>query len=148
MKSDYSGVILGRHNENSYAVKVNGTGKVTLRNRASLRKIPPPVPIHRPVTVPSVSRPASGPRSGLAVAPAPSMVTRSSLKVGTVPRQNNMMQGLDEGPSQVGNVSRQNSMKPASQAFHEETCEKLMRQVADWDIPGNIVHQAFISLQP
>ena len=34
-------------------------------------------------------------------------------------------------------------MKPASQALHEETCEKLMRQVADWDIPGNIVHQAF-----
>ena len=69
LKSDYSGEIVGRHNVNSYAVKVNGTGKVTLRNRASLRKIPPPVPIHRPVTVPSVSRPASGPRSGLAVGP-------------------------------------------------------------------------------
>ena len=143
MKSDYSGEIVGRHNVNSYAVKVNGTGKVTLRNRASLRKIPPPVPIARPVTVPGASRPASGPRSGLAVPPAPSMVTRSILKVGNVPRQNSMMQGLNEGPSQVGNVPRQNSMKPASQAFHEETCEKLMRQVADWDIPGNIVHQAF-----
>ena len=42
LKSDYSGVIVGKHNENSCAVKVNGTGKVTLRNRASLRKIPPP----------------------------------------------------------------------------------------------------------
>ena len=60
LKSDYSGVIVGKHNENSYAVKVNGTGKVTLRNRASLRKIPPPVPIVRPVTVPSEARPASG----------------------------------------------------------------------------------------
>ena len=40
------------------------------------------MPIVRPVTVPSEARPASGPRSGLAVPPAPSMVTRSSLKVG------------------------------------------------------------------
>ena len=146
LKSDYSGEIVGRHNVNSYAVKVNGTGKVTVRNRASLRKIPPPVSIHAPMTVPNVSRPASGPRSGLAVGsqqgavPAvPSMVTRSSLKASNVPRQNSMMQGLDEGPSQASNVPRQNSMKPASQAFHDQTCEKLMQQVANWDYPGNIL---------
>ena len=143
LKSDYSGVIVGRHNENSYAVKVNGTGKVTLRNRASLRKIPPPVPIVRPVTVPSEARPASEPGSGLAVPPAPSRVTRASLKVGNLPRQNSMLQGQDEGPSQVGKVPRQGNMKPASQALHEETCEKLMRQVSDWNIPGNILHQVF-----
>ena len=117
MKSDYSGEIVGRQNVNSYAVKVNGTGQVTVRNRASLRKIPTPVPIHRPVIGPSVSRPASGPRSGLAVPPAPimvsrsspasgpryglavppalSMVSRSSLKVGNVPRQISIMKGLN-----------------------------------------------------
>ena len=57
-------------------------------------------------------------------------------QVGKVPRQN-------EGSSQVGKVPRQNSMKPAIQALHEETCGNLLRQVADWDIPGNILHQAF-----
>ena len=139
LKSDYSGEIVGRHNVNSYAVKVNGTGKVTVRNRASLRKIPPPVSIHAPMTVPNVSRPASGLRSGLAVPAVPSMVTRSSLQASNVPRQNSMMQGLDEGPSQASNVPRQNSMKPASQAFHDQTCEKLMQQVANWDYPGNIL---------
>ena len=112
LKSDYSGEIVGRRNVNSYAVKVNGTGQVMVRNRASLRKISPPVSIHIPVTVPNVSRPASGPRSGLAVPPAPSMVTRSSLKVGTVPRQSSMMKGPNEGPRHAGNVPRQNSLKP------------------------------------
>ena len=95
--------------------------------------------IHAPMTVPNVSRPASGPRSGLAVPPAPSMVTRASLKVGNLTRQNSMMQGLDEGPSQASNVPRQNSMKPASQAFHDQTCEKLMQQVENLDYQGNIL---------
>ena len=145
LKSDYSGEIVGRHNVNSYAVKVNRTGQVTVRNRASLQKIPPPVPIHRPMTVPNVSRPASGPRSGLTVPPAPSMVTRSSLKVGNVPRQSSMMKGPNEGPSHAGNVPRQTSMKPnegPSQAVYENTCEKLMRQVVDWDYQGNILRHA------
>ena len=48
LKSDYNGEVVGRHNVNSYAVKVNGTNRTTVRNRASLRKIPPPVPIHEP----------------------------------------------------------------------------------------------------
>ena len=43
LKSDYNGIIVGRHNLHSYAVKVNGTGRITVRNRASLRKILPPV---------------------------------------------------------------------------------------------------------
>ena len=131
MKSDYSGEIVGRHNVSSYAVKVNGTGKVTVRNRASLRKIPPPVSIHAPMTVPNVSRPAGGPRSGLAVRSqqgavpsVPSMVTRSSLKASNVPRLNSMMQGQNEGPSK---------------AFYDQTCEQLMQQVANMDTPGNIL---------
>ena len=147
LNSDYSGEIVGRHNVNSYAVKVNGTGQITFRNRASLRKIPPPVPIHIPV--PNVSRPASGPRSGLASPPAPSMVTRSSLKVGTVPRQSSMMKGPNEGPRHAENVPRQNSLKPnegPSQAVYEDTFEKLMRQVVDWDYPGNILRQALHKL--
>ena len=145
LKSDYSGEIVGNHNVNSYAVKVNGTGQVPVRNRASLWKIPPPVPIHIPVTVPNLSRPASGPRPGLAAPPAPSMVTRSRVQVGTVPRQSRMMKGPNEGPRHARNVPRQNSLKPneePSQAFYEDTCDKMMRQVTDWDYPGNIVRQA------
>ena len=30
LKSDYNGEIVGRYNINSYAVKVNGTGKILL----------------------------------------------------------------------------------------------------------------------
>ena len=51
LKSDYNGEIVGRHNINSYAVKVNGIGKITMRNRASLRKIPQPIPVHQPLNL-------------------------------------------------------------------------------------------------
>ena len=39
LKSDHNGVVVAKHNFNSYSVKVNGTGLVTVRNRASLRNI-------------------------------------------------------------------------------------------------------------
>ena len=135
---------------NSYAIKVNGTGKVTVRNRVSLRKIPPPVQLVRPVTVPGEARPAGEPGSVLDVPPAPSRVTRASLKGSNLTRQNSL---LDEGSSQTGKAPRQitmkpasqtgNIMKPASKAVHEEVCERTMRQVADWDTPGNILYSAF-----
>ena len=32
-----------------------------------------------------------------------------------------------------------NEWQSASQAFHDQTCEKLMQQVANWDYPGNIL---------
>ena len=46
LKSDHNGVVVAKHNFNSYSVKVNGTGLVTVRNRASLRKILPVVQAH------------------------------------------------------------------------------------------------------
>ena len=115
---------------------------MTVKNRASLRKIPPPAPIHILVTEPNLSRPDSELRPRLAAPPAPSMVTRSRVQVGTVPRQSSMNKGPNEGPRHAGNVPRQNSLKPnegPSQAFYEDTCDKMMRQVADWDYPGNIM---------
>lgn len=33
LESDYNGIIVGRHNVNSYAVKMNGNDRVTVRNR-------------------------------------------------------------------------------------------------------------------
>ena len=147
LKSDNSGIIVGKHNENSYAVKVNGSGNVTVRNRVSLRKIPTPVQIVRPVTMPGEARPASEPGS---VPSVPSRVTRASLtrqdslldgassQTGKVPSQNSM-----KPASQTGAIPKQNVMKPASRALHEEVCERTMRQVADWDIPGNILYEAF-----
>ena len=117
LKSDYNGEVVGRHNVNSYAVKVNGTNRVTVRNRASLRKIPPPVVLHKPMTVqaPALSRPASGPRSELAVgsqgAVPSGMVTRSTgsgLNSSTEPRLNSMVPGQNEGSG--------------SQADYDQTC--------------------------
>ena len=46
LKSDHNGVIIAKNNVNSYSVKVHGSGLVTVRNRASLRKILPVVPVH------------------------------------------------------------------------------------------------------
>ena len=40
---------------NSYSVKVNGTNRVTDRNRATLRRILPPVPIHNLESVQDMS---------------------------------------------------------------------------------------------
>ena len=119
---------------------MNGSGDVTVRNRVSLRRISPPVQIVRPVTMPGEARLASEPEC---VPPAPSRVTRASLKGNNLTRQNSL---LDGGSSQTGKVPSQNSMKPASQtgaipkqnvmkpasrALHEEGCELIMRQVAD-----------------
>ena len=42
---------MGRHNVNSYAVKVNGTDRITVRNRATLCRILSPVPVHKPMSV-------------------------------------------------------------------------------------------------
>ena len=39
LKSDHNGVIVGKNNINSDSVKVHGSNHVTVRNRASLRKI-------------------------------------------------------------------------------------------------------------
>ena len=46
LTSDYNGVIVGKSNMNSYSVKLNGTNGVTVRNRATLRRILSPVPIN------------------------------------------------------------------------------------------------------
>ena len=68
LKSDYNGIIVGRHNVNSYAVKMNGNDRITVRNRATLRKILPPVTVHNlplvqgPVIVGPDPEPAAGGR--------------------------------------------------------------------------------------
>ena len=162
LKSDNSGIIVGKHNENSYAVKVNGSENVTVRNRVLLRKIPTPVQIVRPVTMPGKARPASEPGS---VPSVTSHVTRASLtrqeslldgissQNGKVPSQNSMKPISQTGKvprqnsmkpvTQTGAVPKQNVMKPAGRAIHEDVGEGLLRQVADWDIPGNILYEAF-----
>ena len=54
LKSDHSGQIVGLHDINSYDVKVNNTGKMTMRNRGSLRKIPQPTLIQQPLNLPCI----------------------------------------------------------------------------------------------
>ena len=61
LKSDYNGIIVGKNNLNSYLVKVNGTNRVTVRNRATLRRILPPVPIHNFESVQDMSPVQSAP---------------------------------------------------------------------------------------
>ena len=128
MKSDYNGEIVGKHNVNSYAVRVNGTNRTTVRNRASLRKIPPPVPIHEPLTVQAPVK-SSGPSAELAVgsqrAVPSGMVTRAGLKSSTVPRQNSTVPEQNAGTG--------------SQADYDQTCDLIMQVAANMDTPGNIL---------
>ena len=39
-------------------------------------------------------------------------------------------------------------MKSANRGLHEEVCEKVMRKVADWNIPGYILYEAFHKSPP
>ena len=41
LKSDYNGIVMGKSNPNSYAVKVNGTDRVTVRNRVPCKEFCP-----------------------------------------------------------------------------------------------------------
>ena len=162
LKSDNSGVVIGKHNENSYVVRVNGSEKITKRNRCSLRVIPKPPKITLPVSLPIVvSR--QGDRGVVAPAPA-----GSGGHGGNVPRQssqgtNNVSQsGGNSQNSQHGNVpmeipviakesggfqrpgaSQHGNFPLRGPLTADEACENHMRFVADWDIPGNILYQAF-----
>ena len=111
---------------NSYAVRVNGTNRVTVRNRASLRKILPPV--HKPLTVQAPAQ-SDEPRAELAVgsqrAVPSGMVTRAGLKSSTGPRLNSMVPEQNAGSG--------------SQADYDQTCELIMQAAASIDSPGNIL---------
>ena len=128
-------MVIGRHNENSYAVKVNGSEVVTVRNRITLRRIPTPVQLHRPVAIPGEVRlPSEVPH----VSPARGCVTRSRVLGDTLAGQNGQPGKL---PSTV--VGQHGKFPSRVSMSAEETCGKLMRRVADWDIPGNILYEAF-----
>ena len=118
---------------------MNGSENVTVRNRNSLRRIPTPVQIHRPVAMPGEVRLPSEPGFVPPAPPANSRVTRSRLLGDSLARQNSL---LEENSSQHGklpsyesmkpaSVTKQSLMKPANEGLHEVACEKVMRKVAD-----------------
>ena len=139
LKSDTSGIVIGKHNENSYAVKVNGSENVTVRNRITLRRIPTPVQIHRPVAIPGEVMLPSETGFVPPAPPAKSCVTRSRLLGDTLARQNSL---IEESSSQHGKLPGKDSMSA------DEACGKIMRKVADWNIPGNILYEAFHNSPP
>ena len=101
MKSDFNGIIVGKNNVNSYSVKVNGTDRVTVRNRATLRKILPPVPIHnfesvqdmRPVLSFPSAEPAGSRDLGRHQAGPPGFVERAGLRSGDRSSNNIVVSG-------------------------------------------------------
>ena len=124
LKSDYNGEIVGRHNVNSYAVKVNGTGKTTVRNRASLRKILPPIPVHKPITVQAPfqsSGPSAEPAESRQRAVLPGSVKRAGLRSGNEPSHNIIVSGNNAGSG--------------SQA-EADACKLVMHVAANMDNPG------------
>ena len=109
---------------NSYSVKVNGTDRVTVRNRATLRKILPPVPIHNlesvqdPVlSVPS-AEPAGSRDSGRRQPPG--FVERAGLRSG-VRSSNNIVVSGDTGSRVQKEV---------------ESCELVLRAASEMANPG------------
>ena len=116
LKSDNSGVVIGRHNENSYAVKVNGSEKVTL---------------HRPVSIPGEVRlPSEVPH----ISPARGCGTRSKVLGNTLAGQI-----VQPGKVQSTNDGQHGKFPSGVSMSADEACGKIMRRVADWDIPGNIL---------
>ena len=122
LKSDYSGEIVGRHNIHSYAVRVQPGGQVTIRNRATLRKIPKPAPVHVPVVQTDLSRPPRQPRTA---APAPSRVTRSMGQGDTVSGNGPIDTVL---PPVLGRVIR--SMEQGDLVSRQETMNTVMPQAS------------------
>ena len=124
MKFDYNGEIVGRHNINSYAVKVNGTDRTTVRNRASLRKILPPIPVHKPITVQAPiqsSAPSAEQAEGRQRAVLPGLAKRAGLRSGNEPSHNINVSGTHEGSG--------------SQA-EADACKLVMHCAANMDNPG------------
>jgi hypothetical protein len=166
LKSDSNGVVIGKHNVNSYVIRVNGSGKITIRNRCSLRVIPKPPKITLPVSLPGVvSR-----HGDRAPAPAGSgghggnVLRQRSQGTDNVSQSGGKSQDSQHGKSQDsqhGNVQMEipliekesgSFQRPGGQHGNiplkgpltaDKTCDSLLRQVADWDIPGNILYEAF-----
>ena len=98
LRSDYNGTIVGKNNLNSYSMKFNGTDRVTVRNRASLCRILPPVPIHNLESVQDMN-PV---QSVMSVAPAGSRRQAGSLGAGlgsSVRSRNNIFMSGDTAGS-------------------------------------------------
>ena len=124
LKSDYNGVIVGRHNINSYAVKVNGTDRTTVRNRATLRKILPPIPVHKPITVQAPvqsSGPSAEPAESRQRAVPPGSVKRAGLRFGNEPSHNIIVSGNNAG---------------SGGQTEADSCKLVMRAAAEMDNPG------------
>ena len=98
----------------------------------TLRKIPTPVTLHRPVSIPGEVRlPSEVPH----ISPVRGCGTRSKVLGNTLAGQS-----VQPGKVQSTNEGQQGKFPPMSA---DEACGKIMRRVADWDIPGNILYEAF-----
>ena len=124
LKSDYNGIVVGRSNLNSYAVKINGTDKVTVRNRATLRRILPPVPVHKleSVQAPVLSGPSAVPAESRRQAVPPGIVGRAGLRSGYRPSHNIIVSG--------DNAAGSGGQKEV------DSRELVFRAAAEMDNPG------------
>jgi hypothetical protein len=123
LKSDYSGEVVGLRNLHSYAVRVQPSGLVTVRNRASLRKIPKPVTMNIPVVDAEVARP-----EGRVTRSGKSLVTERSVdSVGSagIPGQSQGA-GQDQGS---GEALMKQLPGQTGQEYREAVCENFMGQI-------------------
>ena len=83
------------------AVKVNGTDRITVRNRATLRRILSPVPVHKPISVqaPVMGGPSAVPAESRQRAVPPGSVGRAGLRSGDRPSHNIIVSGDNAGGS-------------------------------------------------
>ena len=77
--------------------------------------------------------------------PAKGCVTRSRVLGDTLARQNSQ---ITDNVGQLGklpstDVGQHGKFPSRVSMSAEEACGKLMRRVADWDVPGNILYEAF-----
>ena len=109
---------------NSYAVKVNGTDRITVRNRATLCRILPPVPVHNleSVQAPVLGGPSAVPAESRQRAVPPGSVMRAGLRSGDKPSHNIIVSGDNAG---ISGGQRE-----------VDSCELVFRAAAEMDNPG------------
>ena len=129
MKTDYNGIIVGKNNVNSYSVKVNGSNVVTVRNRATLRKILPPTPVHNLESVQDMSPVQSVPSAEVAgsrdlarhQAGPPGFIERAGLRSGVRSSNNVVISGDSAGCRVQKEI---------------EACEAVLRAGSEMSNPG------------
>ena len=130
---------MGLHNINSYAVKVNGTEKITMGNRVFLRKIPQPISIQQPLKLLShLQGPGMSSELGADVNAGQQGVASGSQEAGGGQATPGVVTrtGTGRAPNTGINQGNGGSELNAGSIDPDRACDMIMNVAAGMDNPG------------